>query len=205
MTRRHAFCHHSPLVASRKAAICLQLATGSSTPKFTMTKPREGRSRKQTTQLKAARAAAVAARSAPQKENLAPLSPSTKAAHHHQRRADAAEAEIARLKQKQKNAARRERRQKKKNADLNARLKAAEKDLQDAVAHGEAEVTKVLKKRSDHERGWQRRLNEAQRRLEEAESCRVWSTAELKKKLDALSQRKACAANARQARPRIQG
>ncbi|KAK7059563.1 hypothetical protein R3P38DRAFT_2758982 [Favolaschia claudopus] len=103
-----------------------------------MTKPRKGQSHKQKRQLKKAQDASVAARSDGQKENESILSPSSKAAHYYRRRADAAEAENVRLKKEQKKSTRRERRHKKQISDLKNQVKAAEKELQDAVAHGEA-------------------------------------------------------------------
>jgi hypothetical protein len=46
----------------------------------------------------------------------------------------------------------------------------------------------VLKRRAEDEKGWQRRLAEAQRRLDEAEQCTARSTQELKSKIGVLKQ-----------------
>ncbi|KAK7017581.1 hypothetical protein R3P38DRAFT_3201051 [Favolaschia claudopus] len=156
---------------------------------------RKGSSRKQKAQRQAASEAGITARSKAQKENLSPPSPSTRGIDEHKRRTAAAEAESARLrrehenlKKDKKNSARRERRHRKKIADLQNKIKAAQDELKESLAHGEAQVRKTLHKRSEDKLGWQRRIAEAERRVAEAERCRVWTEQELKSKISVLSQ-----------------
>jgi hypothetical protein len=108
-----------------------------------MGKPRQG-TLKQKQHLQQARDAR-GTRGDTEKENTNPLpisypppSPKSAAVKYHRHRAHAAEAENAQLKQDLKNSARREKRHKKKISDLQNKVKDAEKELEDATAHGEA-------------------------------------------------------------------
>jgi hypothetical protein len=71
---------------------------------------------------------------------------------------------------------------------LEKEIKKAQDELLEAAAHGEAQVQSVLKKKADDEKGWKRRLAEAECRLGEAERQKATTTVELKKKLDVLGQ-----------------
>ncbi|KAJ7731851.1 hypothetical protein B0H16DRAFT_1770785 [Mycena metata] len=142
-----------------------------------------GLSRKQKTQ----RRQALEARN---KENVPggslpqpPLSPKSHALADNVR----LQAEVKQMKKEKKNAARRENRLKKKNADLKNKVEEAQKQLNEATAHGEAQVRMVLKKRTEDARGWQRRVAEAERRIHDAEFKFAWSRDELKKKIADLS------------------
>ncbi|KAJ7744781.1 hypothetical protein DFH07DRAFT_776983 [Mycena maculata] len=90
------------------------------------------------------------------------------------------------LKQAITNSARCQKRHKKKILDLAKKVKNAEKELVYAIAHGEAEVHKVLKRKAEDEKGWQRQVAEAEHCLTNAEQCAASSTEELKTKLGVL-------------------
>jgi chromosome segregation ATPase len=146
--------------------------------------PKSGKSRKQAKHLKKAR-------DARRKENIPnrplsqpPLSPKSHALADNVRLVS----EIKQLEKEKKNAARREKRLRKKITDLNAKTQEAQEELRKATAHSEAQVCTMLKKKMEDDKGWQRRVAEAERRLDDAEHRRAWSNEELKKKISDLSQ-----------------
>ncbi|KAJ7748993.1 hypothetical protein B0H16DRAFT_1461491 [Mycena metata] len=149
--------------------------------------PRSGKSRKQTKHLKKARDAR-----GQEKENIPagafklpqpPPSPKSHTLADNVRLV----AEIKQLEKEKKNAARREKRLKKKNEALKKKMQEAQDELRTATAHSEARVRAVLKKKIEDDKGWQRRVAEAERKLHDAEFRRAWSKEELKKKISDLS------------------
>jgi hypothetical protein len=75
-------------------------------------------------------------------------------------------AEIKQLEREKKNAARRERRLRKKIADLKTKTEEAQEELRKATAHSEAQVRTMLKMEDD--KGWRRRVAEAERKLNQS-------------------------------------
>ncbi|KAJ7017539.1 hypothetical protein C8F04DRAFT_1017498, partial [Mycena alexandri] len=96
-------------------------------------------------------------------------------------------AENKKLRQDQRNAARREKRHKAKIAELKAERENAEDEMRKATAYSEAQVRAVLKKKMEDNLGWKRRLAETERLLHDAEFRTAHSKEELKKKISDLS------------------
>ncbi|KAJ7814260.1 hypothetical protein B0H14DRAFT_2604234 [Mycena olivaceomarginata] len=162
--------HHFPLVAPRTGSYKEEKVWES-----TMAKQKGGTSLKQRRHLQAMRDARGARLNA-EKENEpitpaspAPLSPKSRAIQHHKSRADAAEAQNIHLKREHTKSARREKQHRKQINDLKKQIIAAKDELQEAISHGEAQVRGVLKRKADDEKGWRRRLGEAESRLADME------------------------------------